>query len=591
MAQLRLALAQVNATVGDLAGNAEMVRLWTAKAAEAGAHLVAFPEMALTGYPVEDLALRTSFVDASRTALSRLAADLDADGLGDLPVVVGYLDRAAAGAVDTDPSRELPQNCAAVLHRGSVVARYAKHHLPNYGVFDEVARVRARARPGRGARPWRRRGPGHLRGHLAGGRAGVDGARGRRRAAAGPQRFAVRARQGRHPPRARGPPRGTGRVHPGLPQPGRRPGRAGLRRRLDRRRRRRQRAGARVRSSPRTCWCVDLDLRRSRRSTPPTSPRASCSTSVSERAGSPRMPREPAPERARASTRWARSTRRWSLGLRDYVRKNGFRRSSSACPAASTRRWWRPSPATRSAPTNVTASRCRASTPRSTPRTTPPTWPRGPGCTTATVPIEPMVEAFLGQPRADRGGRGEPAGPRAAGVILMGLSNQEGHLVLATGNKSELAVGLLHDLRRQRRRLRPDQGRAQDAGVAAGHAGATPRPRRAARRRRSRRARSPSRPRPSCGPGQARPGLPAALRDPRRDSRRATSSGAAGAGAARRRRLRPGDRRQGDPARRPRGVEAAPVRARARRSPPSRSAGTDDCRSPAAGASRTPESP
>ena len=138
MAQLRLALAQVNATVGDLAGNAEMVRLWTAKAAEAGAHLVAFPEMALTGYPVEDLALRTSFVDASRTALSRLAADLDADGLGDLPVVVGYLDRAAAGAVDTDPSRELPQNCAAVLHRGSVVARYAKHHLPTYGVFDEA---------------------------------------------------------------------------------------------------------------------------------------------------------------------------------------------------------------------------------------------------------------------------------------------------------------------------------------------------------------------------------------------------------------------------------------------------------------------
>ena len=53
-------------------------------------------------------------------------------------MVVGYLDRAAAGAVDTDPSRELPQNCAAVLHRGSVVARYAKHHLPNYGVFDEA---------------------------------------------------------------------------------------------------------------------------------------------------------------------------------------------------------------------------------------------------------------------------------------------------------------------------------------------------------------------------------------------------------------------------------------------------------------------
>ena len=58
MAQLRLALAQVNATVGDLAGNAAMIRRWTAQAAERGAHLVAFPEMVLTGYPVEDLALR-----------------------------------------------------------------------------------------------------------------------------------------------------------------------------------------------------------------------------------------------------------------------------------------------------------------------------------------------------------------------------------------------------------------------------------------------------------------------------------------------------------------------------------------------------
>jgi NAD+ synthase (glutamine-hydrolysing) len=138
MAQLRLALAQVNATVGDLAGNARMIRGWTAKAAEAGAHLVAFPEMVLTAYPVEDLALRPSFVEASREALETLAADLASDGHGDLPVAVGYLDRAAEGATDKDPSRVLPQNCAAVLHGGRVVARYAKHHLPTYGVFDEA---------------------------------------------------------------------------------------------------------------------------------------------------------------------------------------------------------------------------------------------------------------------------------------------------------------------------------------------------------------------------------------------------------------------------------------------------------------------
>jgi NAD+ synthase (glutamine-hydrolysing) len=137
MAQLRLALAQVNATVGDLTGNAAMIRRWTAQAADRGAHLVAFPEMVLTGYPVEDLALRASFVDASEAALKHLAADLAADGLGHLPVVVGYLDHAGGGAAGSGPGRVLPQNCAGVLHEGVVKARYAKHHLPNYGVFDE----------------------------------------------------------------------------------------------------------------------------------------------------------------------------------------------------------------------------------------------------------------------------------------------------------------------------------------------------------------------------------------------------------------------------------------------------------------------
>jgi len=137
MAQLRLAMAQVNPVVGDLAGNARMVRERVAEAAAAGAHLVAFPEMVLTAYPVEDLALRESFVEASRRTLVRLAADLATDGYADLPVVVGYLDRADEGAFDADPGRTLPQNCAAVIHAGRVVGRYAKHHLPNYGVFDE----------------------------------------------------------------------------------------------------------------------------------------------------------------------------------------------------------------------------------------------------------------------------------------------------------------------------------------------------------------------------------------------------------------------------------------------------------------------
>jgi NAD+ synthase (glutamine-hydrolysing) len=135
---LRIALAQVNPTVGDLAGNAALVRQHAARAWSAGADLVAFPEMMLTGYPIEDLALRPSFQRASRAATAELAADLVGDGLGELPVVVGRLnDRDGAPARVGVPRNE-PLNAAAVLHGGRVAARYAKHHLPNYGVFDET---------------------------------------------------------------------------------------------------------------------------------------------------------------------------------------------------------------------------------------------------------------------------------------------------------------------------------------------------------------------------------------------------------------------------------------------------------------------
>ncbi len=123
---LRLALAQVNYTVGDLAGNAETVVTRTAEAAGAGAHVVLFPEMMLTGYPVEDLVLRPGFRAASRAAVDELATTLADAGLGDTAVVVGY--------VDDDG---VPRNASAFLLGGRVVARYYKHHLPNYGVFDE----------------------------------------------------------------------------------------------------------------------------------------------------------------------------------------------------------------------------------------------------------------------------------------------------------------------------------------------------------------------------------------------------------------------------------------------------------------------
>ncbi len=137
MPQLRLALNQIDSTVGDLAGNAEAVVRWTRHSAEQGAHLVAFPEMVLTGYPVEDLALRSSFVEASRAALRALAARLADEGFGELPVVLGYLDRSEKAQPKYGQPPGAPRNAAAVLHRGEVVLTFAKHHLPNYGVFDE----------------------------------------------------------------------------------------------------------------------------------------------------------------------------------------------------------------------------------------------------------------------------------------------------------------------------------------------------------------------------------------------------------------------------------------------------------------------
>ncbi|MEV1241403.1 NAD+ synthase [Nonomuraea sp. NPDC050022] len=136
MAHLRIALAQTNPTVGDLSGNADRLLTWTRDAADRGAHLVVFTEMFLTGYPVEDLVLRTSFVDASIRTLGEVALRLREEGLGELPVVVGYVDRAGLAPRIGQP-KGASLDAAAVLYRGEVVVRTAKHHLPNYGVFDE----------------------------------------------------------------------------------------------------------------------------------------------------------------------------------------------------------------------------------------------------------------------------------------------------------------------------------------------------------------------------------------------------------------------------------------------------------------------
>ncbi len=137
MPTLRIALAQVNSTVGDLEGNASSIIEWTRRAAARGARLVVFPEMMLTGYPVEDLALRASFVNASIGMLEQTAGRLGEAGLGGVAVVAGYLGRQTGLAPRVGLPASAATNAAAVLHGGRVLVTTAKHHLPNYGVFDE----------------------------------------------------------------------------------------------------------------------------------------------------------------------------------------------------------------------------------------------------------------------------------------------------------------------------------------------------------------------------------------------------------------------------------------------------------------------
>ena len=123
MGNFRLALAQLDPIVGDLSGNSALIKSAAQSALAASADLLVVPEMMLTGYPIEDLSLRPSFRAAVLVSLNELAAQLAELGAGELVIITGYLDA--------------DRNAAAVIHRGKVIAKYFKHHLPNYGVFDE----------------------------------------------------------------------------------------------------------------------------------------------------------------------------------------------------------------------------------------------------------------------------------------------------------------------------------------------------------------------------------------------------------------------------------------------------------------------
>ncbi|HEY3507002.1 MAG TPA: NAD+ synthase [Actinocatenispora sp.] len=441
MVTLRLALAQVDPTVGDLAGNAELVRRTARRAADAGAGLVAFPEMMLTGYPVEDLVFRDAFVRASRAALVRLAADLAADGLGDLPVLVGYLDADGPPrmSAEAEPDRG-PRNALAALAGGTVAARYFKHHLPNYGVFDEdryfvsgdtLTLVRV---------------------------GGVDVALTVCEdlwQAGGPVAAAREA--------------GAGLVVTvnGSPYE-----LAKDDTRLDLCRRRAAEAGAtlayvnmvggqdelvfdgdslvvaaggeliaRAPQFAEALVVVDLDLPAAADGPAPDEAagmrveRVVVSAGAAAPAGSRRT--------GELTERIADEAEVWAAlvtGLRDYVRKNGFDSvvlglsggidssvvAAVACDALGPDRVHGVS-----MPSEYSSAHSRSDAADLAART---------GLRYRTEPIAPMVDSYLAQLTLS-GMAVENLQARVRGVLLMALSNQEGHLVLTTGNKSELAVG------------------------------------------------------------------------------------------------------------------------------------------------------
>lgn len=406
MAALRLALAQINTCAGDLAGNVAHIRSMCRRAAEAGAHLVAFPEMTLTGYPIEDLTFRGSFQRAVAEELTALADSLAQDGLSELTAVVGYLGTNEAGR---------PTNSAAVLRGGRVVARYAKHHLPNYGVFDEYRHFA----PGIGS----------LSLEVAGQRVGIvicediwqEGGPVLALAETGIDLLVV----------MNGSPYERGKTP--------------LRVRLA------QEQAARVRAPVAyvnlvggqddlvfdgASFVVDTDG-----TLVASSPAFEEDLLVLDlpAPGEPPLPHDPALLAGLPGD----TEQMYSaivLGLRDYVRKNGFRSVilglsggiDSALVAAIAVDAVGPENVHAVAMPSVYSSQHSLDDAEEMARRT--------GLQFRREPIAAMVDPFEEQLKLE-GLAAENVQARIRGVILMALSNSEGHLVLATGNKSELATG------------------------------------------------------------------------------------------------------------------------------------------------------
>jgi NAD+ synthase (glutamine-hydrolysing) len=439
---LRLALAQVNPTVGDLPGNAALVRGWSRRAERAGAQLVAFPELMLTGYPVEDLVFRESFVAASRTTLTRLATDLDSDGLGGLAVVVGYLDADGAARLGADAEPGVgPRNALALLHGGRVVCRYYKHHLPNYGVFDEDRYFV----PGDTLTVVRL--------------SGIDVALTICEdiwQAGGPFAVARTARVGLVV-NINGSPYELNKDDVRLPLVARRAAEAGATvayvnmvggqdelvfdgdsmivapdgRLL-----------ARAPQFADHLLVHDLDLPQATSHELP----ASAEMAV-ERVELPLEPREQGePARGGIAERLAADAEVWQalvLGLRDYVRKNRFSSVLVALSGGIDSSVVAAIAADALGPQNVVGVSMPSQHSSAHSRDDAADLAKRTGLDYRVEPIQPMVDAFTNG-TADlhlSGVAVENLQARVRGVILMALSNQEGHLVLTTGNKSELAVG------------------------------------------------------------------------------------------------------------------------------------------------------
>ena len=428
--------------------------------------------MVLTGYPVEDLALRPSFQEASRAALADPGRATSRTRAWATCRWSSATSTARRGRPSGSAARAAGRsNAAAVLHGGRSLARYAKHHLPNYGVFDEF-RYFVPGRPHRASCGCDGVdvGPGHLRGPVAGRRT--------RRARCASTRAGLLLV-------VNGSPYERNKDDVRLELCARRAREAGC-------------ALAYVNmvggqdelvfdgdslvvgadgdaARPRTAVRRGPAARRPR---PPGRRRAPRSRGVAEVGAGVRPVRRPCRRRSRrACPTRRRSTAALVTGLRDYVRKNGFRSVMLGLSGGIDSALVAAIAADALGAENVHGvSLPSAYSSRALQGRRRPTWRARTGCALPHACRSPRWSTRSRPELALTGLAEENLQARVRGMTLMAHLEPEGHLVLATGQQERALGGLLHDLRRRGRRLRADQGRAQDRACGGWPGGATPTP-------------------------------------------------------------------------------------------------------------------